>query len=70
VKDKQMAGDHAVKHCRGQCLEICGNMGSSGSESGAKNGRIPYRKMERCMTMVVYREMQKQATVYSIKVEV
>jgi hypothetical protein len=36
VKDKQVAGDHAANHCRGQCLEICGNLGGSGSECVAQ----------------------------------
>ena len=54
-----MPGDHAVYHCRCQCLEICGNLGSSGSERGTKNEMILWREMECCMTMVVYHEMQK-----------
>lgn len=40
VKDKQMAGYCAVNHGRGQCLEICGNLGSSGSECGIKSEGI------------------------------
>jgi hypothetical protein len=34
-------------------------LGSSGSECGTKSERILWRKMERCMTTVVYHEMQK-----------
>lgn len=36
-----------------------GNLSSNGSECGIKSERILWRKMEHCVTMVVYHEMQK-----------
>lgn len=56
VKDKHMASDHTVNHSRGQCLEIWVAVVVSVAQ---KVKGFCEKKMECCMMMVIYHEMQK-----------